>query len=45
MVLNMEGMFEEESQLTRCVELEFLSENISPDQALKVLTVDMEVSK
>uniref|UniRef100_H2LXG0 Epg5-like TPR domain-containing protein n=1 Tax=Oryzias latipes TaxID=8090 RepID=H2LXG0_ORYLA len=39
MVLNMEGMFEEESQLTRCVELEFLSENISPDQALKVLTL------
>uniref|UniRef100_A0A3P9GYD1 Ectopic P-granules autophagy protein 5 homolog (C. elegans) n=1 Tax=Oryzias latipes TaxID=8090 RepID=A0A3P9GYD1_ORYLA len=35
MVLNIEGMFEEESQLRRCVELELLSENISPDQALK----------
>uniref|UniRef100_A0A8C6PTP5 Ectopic P-granules autophagy protein 5 homolog (C. elegans) n=1 Tax=Nothobranchius furzeri TaxID=105023 RepID=A0A8C6PTP5_NOTFU len=36
LVLNMEGMFEEESQLRRCVEHELLSEsNISPDQALK----------
>ncbi|XP_024131104.1 ectopic P granules protein 5 homolog isoform X4 [Oryzias melastigma] len=35
MVLNMEGLFEEESQLRRCVEHELLSENISPDQALK----------
>lgn len=33
----MEGLFEEESQLRRCVEHELLSENISPDQALKVL--------
>ncbi|XP_017269325.1 ectopic P granules protein 5 homolog isoform X2 [Kryptolebias marmoratus] len=36
LVLNMEGLFEEESQLRRCVEHELLSEsNISPDQALK----------
>ncbi|KAM3867836.1 ectopic P granules protein 5 homolog [Diretmus argenteus] len=36
MVLNMEGMFEEESQLRRCVEQELLSEpNLSPDQAYK----------
>ncbi|XP_076006821.1 ectopic P granules protein 5 homolog isoform X2 [Genypterus blacodes] len=36
LVLNMEGMFEEDSQLRRCVENELLSEpNISPDQALK----------
>lgn len=35
-VLNMEGMFEEESQLRRCVENELLSEpNLSPDLALK----------
>lgn len=37
MVLNMEGVFEEDSQLRRCVEHELLSEpNISPEQALKV---------
>lgn len=37
LVLNMEGMFEEESQLRRCVEHELLAEpNISPEQALKV---------
>ncbi|XP_041855260.1 ectopic P granules protein 5 homolog [Melanotaenia boesemani] len=36
LVLNMEGMFEEDSQLRRCVEHELLSDsNISPDQALK----------
>lgn len=35
-MLNMEGMFEDESQLRRCVEHELLSEQISPDQALKV---------
>ncbi|KAM6931497.1 ectopic P granules protein 5 homolog [Xenentodon cancila] len=35
LVLNMEGVFEEESQLRRCVEHELLSERISPDQALK----------
>ncbi|XP_037632839.1 ectopic P granules protein 5 homolog [Sebastes umbrosus] len=36
LVLNMEGVFEEDSQLRRCVEHELLSEpNISPDQALK----------
>lgn len=36
MVLNMEGVFEEDSQLRRCVEHELLSElNISPEQALK----------
>ncbi|XP_038145943.1 ectopic P granules protein 5 homolog [Cyprinodon tularosa] len=36
LVLNTEGMFEEESQLRRCVENELLSEpGISPDQALK----------
>ncbi|KAF3850897.1 hypothetical protein F7725_012669 [Dissostichus mawsoni] len=36
LVLNMEGLFEEDSQLRRCVENELLSEpNISPDQALK----------
>ncbi|XP_026178495.1 ectopic P granules protein 5 homolog [Mastacembelus armatus] len=36
LVLNMEGMFEEDSQLRRCVEHELLSEpNISPEQALK----------
>uniref|UniRef100_A0A3P9CKA7 Ectopic P-granules autophagy protein 5 homolog (C. elegans) n=1 Tax=Maylandia zebra TaxID=106582 RepID=A0A3P9CKA7_9CICH len=35
-VLNMEGVFEEDSQLRRCVEHELLSElNISPEQALK----------
>ncbi|XP_034396490.1 ectopic P granules protein 5 homolog isoform X2 [Cyclopterus lumpus] len=35
-VLNMEGMFEEDSQLRRCIEHELLSEpNISPEQALK----------
>jgi len=33
----MEGVFEEESQLRRCVEQELLSEpNVSPEQALKV---------
>lgn len=33
----MEGVFEEDSQLRRCVEHELLSEtNISPEQALKV---------
>lgn len=37
MVLNMEGVFEEDSQLRRCVEHELLSElNMSPEQALKV---------
>uniref|UniRef100_A0A4W6GB48 Ectopic P-granules autophagy protein 5 homolog (C. elegans) n=1 Tax=Lates calcarifer TaxID=8187 RepID=A0A4W6GB48_LATCA len=37
LVLNMEGVFEEDSQLRRCVEHELLSEpNISPEQALKV---------
>lgn len=36
LVLNMEGMFEEDSQLRRCVEHELLAEpNISPEQALK----------
>ncbi|XP_068461257.1 ectopic P granules protein 5 homolog [Clinocottus analis] len=36
-VLNMEGMFEEDSQLRRCIEQELLSEpNISPEQALKM---------
>nr|XP_020450035.1 ectopic P granules protein 5 homolog [Monopterus albus] len=36
LVLNMEGLFEEDSQLRRCVEQELLTEpNISPDQALK----------
>ncbi|XP_071755771.1 ectopic P granules protein 5 homolog isoform X1 [Centroberyx gerrardi] len=36
LVLNMEGMFEEDSQLRRCVEQELLSEaSLSPDQALK----------
>lgn len=35
--MNMEGVFEDESQLRRCVENELLSDtNISPDQALKV---------
>lgn len=33
----MEGVFEDESQLRRCVENELLSDiNISPEQALKV---------
>lgn len=33
----MEGLFEDESQLRRCVENELLSDvNISPEQALKV---------
>lgn len=33
----MEGVFEDDSQLRRCVENELLSEpNISPEQALKV---------
>lgn len=37
LVLNMEGLFEEESQLRRCIENELLAEpSISPDQALKV---------
>ncbi|XP_056231949.1 ectopic P granules protein 5 homolog [Seriola aureovittata] len=36
LVLNMEGVFEEDSQLRRCVEHEFLAEpTISPEQALK----------
>ncbi|KAM8886889.1 ectopic P granules protein 5 homolog [Spinachia spinachia] len=36
LVLNMEAVFEEDSQLRRCIEQELLSEpNISPDQALK----------
>uniref|UniRef100_A0AAQ6APL3 Ectopic P-granules autophagy protein 5 homolog n=1 Tax=Amphiprion ocellaris TaxID=80972 RepID=A0AAQ6APL3_AMPOC len=36
LVLNMEGVFEEDSQLRRCVEHELLSEpNSSPEQALK----------
>ncbi|CAB1426368.1 unnamed protein product [Pleuronectes platessa] len=36
LVLNMEGVFEEDSQLRRCVEHELLSEpSISPEQALK----------
>ncbi|XP_057687965.1 ectopic P granules protein 5 homolog [Corythoichthys intestinalis] len=36
LVLNMEGTFEEDSQLRRCVENELLSEpSISPEQALK----------
>uniref|UniRef100_A0A3B5ANU0 Ectopic P-granules autophagy protein 5 homolog n=1 Tax=Stegastes partitus TaxID=144197 RepID=A0A3B5ANU0_9TELE len=36
LVLNMEGVFEEDSQLRRCVEHELLAEpNISPEQALK----------
>lgn len=35
----MEGVFEDDSQLRRCVENELLSEpNISPEQALKVYT-------
>lgn len=37
LVLNMEGMFEDDSQLRRCVENELLSEpSIFPEQALKV---------
>ncbi|XP_034728378.1 ectopic P granules protein 5 homolog [Etheostoma cragini] len=36
LVLNMESVFEEDSQLRRCVENELLSDpNISPEQALK----------
>uniref|UniRef100_A0A672I8V7 Ectopic P-granules autophagy protein 5 homolog (C. elegans) n=1 Tax=Salarias fasciatus TaxID=181472 RepID=A0A672I8V7_SALFA len=36
LVLSMEGVFEEDSQLRRCVEHELLSEpSMSPDQALK----------
>uniref|UniRef100_A0A665WYL0 Ectopic P-granules autophagy protein 5 homolog (C. elegans) n=1 Tax=Echeneis naucrates TaxID=173247 RepID=A0A665WYL0_ECHNA len=36
LVLNMEGMFEEDSQLRRCVEHELLAEPVtSPEQALK----------
>ncbi|KAM7416416.1 hypothetical protein PAMA_018465 [Pampus argenteus] len=36
LVLNMEGVFEEETQLRQCVEYELLSDsNISPEQALK----------
>uniref|UniRef100_A0A3Q2YGQ1 Epg5-like TPR domain-containing protein n=1 Tax=Hippocampus comes TaxID=109280 RepID=A0A3Q2YGQ1_HIPCM len=36
LVLNMEGTFEEDSQLRRCVENELLLEpNVSPEQALK----------
>lgn len=36
LVLNMEGLFEEECQLRRCMENELLAEpNISPEQALK----------
>uniref|UniRef100_A0A3B4URI2 Ectopic P-granules autophagy protein 5 homolog (C. elegans) n=1 Tax=Seriola dumerili TaxID=41447 RepID=A0A3B4URI2_SERDU len=36
LVLNMEGVFEEDSQLRRCVEHELLAEpTISPEQALK----------
>ncbi|XP_053725820.1 ectopic P granules protein 5 homolog [Synchiropus splendidus] len=36
LVLNMEGVFEEDSQLRRCVENELLSDsNISPEHALK----------
>lgn len=36
LVLNMEGVFEEDSQLRRCVEQELLAElNISPEQAWK----------
>ncbi|KAM9858500.1 ectopic P granules protein 5 homolog [Aulostomus maculatus] len=36
LVLNMEGVFEEDTQLRRCVENELLSEpNITPEQALK----------
>ncbi|XP_058491865.1 ectopic P granules protein 5 homolog [Solea solea] len=36
LVLNMEGLVEEDSQMRRCVELELLSEpNVSPEQALK----------
>ncbi|XP_034547640.1 ectopic P granules protein 5 homolog isoform X2 [Notolabrus celidotus] len=36
LVLNMEGMFEEDSQLRRCVEQELLADsNTTPDQALK----------
>ncbi|XP_020505539.2 ectopic P granules protein 5 homolog [Labrus bergylta] len=36
LVLNMEGIFEEDSQLRRCVEQELLAEsNITPEQALK----------
>ncbi|XP_068166676.1 ectopic P granules protein 5 homolog isoform X2 [Antennarius striatus] len=35
-VLNMEGVFEDDSQLRRCVENELLSDpNVSPEQALK----------
>lgn len=37
LVLNMEGVFEDDFQLRRCVENELLSEpSISPEQALKV---------
>ncbi|CAJ1068858.1 ectopic P granules protein 5 homolog isoform X1 [Xyrichtys novacula] len=36
LVLNMEGVFEEDSQLRRCVEQELLAEsNLTPEQALK----------
>ncbi|XP_046871698.1 ectopic P granules protein 5 homolog [Hypomesus transpacificus] len=36
LVLNMEGLFEEDSQLRRCVENELLSDtSLTPDQALK----------
>lgn len=47
LVLNMEGTFEEDSQLRRCVENELLLEpNVSPEQALKVqkrITLSEEV--
>lgn len=41
----MEGVFEEDSQLRRCVEHELLSElNISPEQALKVDSLSVKGS-
>ncbi|KAG7244002.1 hypothetical protein INR49_006163 [Caranx melampygus] len=41
LVLNMEGVFEEDSQLRRCVEHELLAEpTISPEQALKELWLE-----
>lgn len=40
----MEGMFEDDSQLRRCIENELLSESsISPEQALKVCKKSTDV--
>ncbi|XP_030626189.1 ectopic P granules protein 5 homolog [Chanos chanos] len=44
LVLNMESMFEEDSQLRRCVEHELLSNpTLSPDQALKKAQVRLKL--